>query len=113
MKKRIIRLLFLSIFVLGFVHLYAGPSRAQDTAETLFKSKCAMCHGPDGSGNTPAGKAMKVADLRSDEVQKKTDAQLTEATTNGKGKMPAFKGKLTDAQIRDLVKYVRELAKKK
>jgi mono/diheme cytochrome c family protein len=38
-----------------------------------------------------------------------SDADLTAAITNGKGKMPAYKGKLTDAQITDLVKFVRTL----
>ena len=33
------------------------------------------------------------------------------ATTNGMGKMPAFKGKLTDAQIKDSVAYFRTFAK--
>jgi mono/diheme cytochrome c family protein len=55
---------------------------------------------------------MKVVDLRSPEVQKMTDAQLTEATTNGKGKMPAYKDKLSADQIKGLVAYVRALAKK-
>jgi mono/diheme cytochrome c family protein len=91
----------------------AIPATRADDAAGLYKAKCAMCHGPDGSGNTPTGKAMKVADLRSAEIQKKTDAQLIEATTNGKGKMAAFKGKLTDDQIKQLIAYVRELAKKK
>jgi mono/diheme cytochrome c family protein len=72
-----------------------------------------MCHGPDGGGDTPTGKAMKVRDLRSAEVQKQTDAELTAAITNGKNKMPAYKGKLDDAQIKQLVGFVRELAKKK
>jgi mono/diheme cytochrome c family protein len=112
MRDRVTRVLCLSVAVIGLIFFVAGPSRADDAA-ALYKTKCAMCHGPDGSGNTPTGKAMKVADLRSDEVQKKTDAQLTETIASGKGKMPAFKGKLTDAQINDLVKYVRELAKKK
>jgi len=98
------------LFAMLLLVLPAG--RADDTP-ALYKSKCAMCHGADGGGDTPTGKAMKVTDLRSDAVQKKTDAQLIESTTNGKGKMTAFKGKLTDAQIKDLVKYVRELAKKK
>ncbi len=89
------------------------PVAQADDAAALYQSKCKMCHGDDGSGNTPTGKAMKVADLRSDEVQKKTDAQLIETTTNGKNKMPAYKGKLTDEQIKGLVKYVRDLAKKK
>lgn len=55
---------------------------------------------------------MKVRDLGSDDVQKQTDAQLTEITANGKGKMPAFKGKLTDDQIKQLVGYIRSLKKK-
>ncbi len=38
-----------------------------------------------------------------------SDAEMTAIITNGKGKMPAEKGKLTDAQISDVVKYVRTL----
>ena len=45
-------------------------------------------------------------------VQKQTDAELTKVTEDGKGKMPAYKGKLTDAQIKDLVAFVRTLKKK-
>ncbi len=52
-------------------------------------------------------------DLRADAVQKQTDAQLTDSITNGKGaKMPAYKGKITDDQIKGLVGYIRDLAKK-
>jgi mono/diheme cytochrome c family protein len=40
-----------------------------------------------------------------------SDSDLTGAITNGKGKMPAFKGKLTDAQIKDMVTYIRTLKK--
>lgn len=89
-----------------------APARGDDAA-TVYKAKCAMCHGPDGGGDTPTGKAMKVRDLRSAEVQKQTDAELTATITNGKNKMPAYKGKLDDAQIKQLVGFVRELAKKK
>jgi len=63
--------------------------------------------------STPVGKSLKVGDLRADDTQKKTDAQLIEITTAGKEKMPAFKDKLTADQIKQLVTYVRELAKKK
>ena len=45
-------------------------------------------------------------------MQGQTDAQLTDIVTNGKGKMPAYKGKLTDAQIKELVGFIRSLAKK-
>ena len=40
-----------------------------------------------------------------------SDADLTAAITNGKGKMPAYKGKLTDAQIKDLVALHPDLKK--
>jgi len=63
----------------------------------------------NGSGDTAMGKAMKLRDLRSPEVQKQTDAELTKITADGKGKMPAYKGKLTDAEITALVAHMRAL----
>lgn len=90
-----------------------APCAYADDAAALYKSKCAGCHASDGSGSTSVGKALKIGDLRADDTQKKTDAQLIEVTTNGKDKMPAFKDKLTAEQIKSLVAYVRELAKKK
>ncbi len=98
---------------LGILFLLVAPLHAQD-APALYKSKCAACHAADGSGNVPTGKTLGVTDLTSGDVQKQTDAQLTDSITNGKGKkMPAYKGKLTDDQIKGLVGYLRELAKKK
>lgn len=64
-------------------------------AAALYTAKCAMCHGADGSGATPMGKSMKLRDLRSPEVQKMTDKELFAVTAGGKGKMPAFKSKLS------------------
>jgi cytochrome c6 len=80
--------------------------------ENLFKSKCASCHGPDGAGKTAMGTALKIRDLRSDDVQKQTDAELNRIITKGKNKMPAYDGKLKKEQIEELVLYVRKLAKK-
>lgn len=79
--------------------------------QQLFESKCAVCHGKDGAGQTAMGKKLALKDLRSPEVQKMTDAGMIELTTKGKGKMPAFKGKLTDAQITDIIAYIRTLKK--
>ena len=80
--------------------------------EDLYKSKCAACHGADGSGNTAVGKSMKIRDFHSPDVQKQTDAQLTEIITAGKGAMPSYKGKLTDDQIKQMVAHIRDLGKK-
>jgi cytochrome c oxidase cbb3-type subunit 3 len=97
----------------GVLFLLVAPLRAQD-APALYKTKCAACHGPDGTGNVPTGKSLGVTDLTSAGVQKQTDAQLTDSVANGKGKkMPAYKGKIADDQIKGLVGYIRDLAKKK
>src|ERR1700693_5525497 len=87
---------------------------AEDTAAdaSLFKAKCSTCHGPDGSGNTPVGKSLQSADLRSPEVQKKPDAELTESISEGKGNMPAFKTLLSADEIHSVLGYVRTLAPK-
>jgi cytochrome c6 len=80
---------------------------------TLYRQKtCATCHGADGSGNTPAGKAMKARDLRAAEVQKQTDDELAATIADGRGKMPGFKSSLSAAQIQELVTFIRGLAKK-
>ncbi len=82
-------------------------SFAADQAADLFKSKCAMCHGPDGKGKMAGTK-----DLGSAEVQKASDADLTATITKGKPpKMPAYDGKLTADQIKSLVAYVRTFKK--
>ncbi len=90
----------------------SAPLRAEDGAAT-FKAKCAACHGADGSGNTTVGKSMKIRDLSSPDVQKQTDEQLTGIITNGKAPaMPAFKDKITADQIKQLLAFIRQLAKK-
>ena len=84
---------------------------AQSGADT-YKSKCQMCHAADGSGNTPAGKSTKVLPFSSPDVVSKSDADLVAITKNGKGKMPAYTGKLTDPQNTDVVAHIRTLQKK-
>jgi mono/diheme cytochrome c family protein len=81
---------------------------AQDSA-SLFKSKCAGCHGPDGTGSA-MGKKMGAHDFTSSDVQKMSDAELGETITNGKNKMPAYKS-LTPDQVKGLVAYIRTLKK--
>ncbi|MGC2638908.1 MAG: cytochrome c [Acidobacteriaceae bacterium] len=89
----------------------AAPVFAQSAGADTYKAKCAMCHGPDGTASTGMGKAMNIPSFKSPDVVKASDAELIATTTNGKGKMPAYSGKLTDAQIKDVVSYIRTLQK--
>lgn len=80
---------------------------AADSGADLYKSKCAMCHGADGTSKMP-----NVPALGGAETQGKSDADLKTIIEKGKApKMPAYAGKLTDAQIGDLVKFIRTLKK--
>jgi len=89
----------------------AVPLVAQQSGEATYKAKCAMCHGADGAGNTPMGKNMKLRSLKSPEDVKAADAELFKQTKDGVGKMPGYGGRLTDAQIQDVVAYIRTLQK--
>jgi mono/diheme cytochrome c family protein len=86
--------------------------RADDSGAGLYKAKCAACHGGDGSGTTTVGKSLKVRDLRSPDVQKLSDTELTKVIADGKGKMPAYAAKLSAAQIESLVAAIRATAAK-
>jgi cytochrome c6 len=88
-----------------------APVLAQDSGADVYKAKCASCHGATGMADTGAGKAMKVKPANDADIKKMTADEMIAATTNGQGKMPAYKGKLTDAQIKASVEFYRSFAK--
>lgn len=85
----------LAISALAMVVFFSQPSGAtgmsQDDTGKIYKAKCAMCHSADGSGNSPMGKTLKIRDLRSPDVQKQSDAQLSEIISKGKAKCRGLK----------------------
>lgn len=95
------------VFFAGACALSSAHAQGADT----YKSKCMMCHGADGAGGTPAGKSMGAISFTSAALIKASDADLIAATTNGKGKMPAYRGKLTAPQIAEVITYIRTLQK--
>ena len=84
---------------------------AQSSGEAIYKAKCQGCHGAQGTPNPGIAKAMGVKPASDPSVKALGETQMIADTSNGKGKMPAFKGKLTDAQIKDAVDYFRTFAK--
>lgn len=96
-----------SFVIMGLLGAVAMPAFADDT-EAMYRSKCQVCHGADGKGS-PAGQKMGVRDFHAPEVAKQSDAELLAVIKSGKGKMPKFEGKLTDDQIKELIKYIRRL----
>lgn len=85
-------------------------ARADATPDgaSIFKAKCAVCHGADGKRSN---KPMKIRDLTSADVQKATDDELYARIADGKGTMPAFRKVLSDGEIKALVVHLRDLAR--
>ncbi len=101
-----------SLVALAAVVLLAGAvGFAQSSGEATYKAKCQSCHGAEGVPNPGIAKAMGVKPATDPAVKADTEAQMITITTDGKGKMPAYKGKLTDAEIKDSVNYFRTFAK--
>lgn len=102
---------------LVLIAMIAAPTAttvlAQVPGADTYKSRCAMCHAADGSGNTPAGKATQTPSFNLPEMLKMSDADFIAATANGRGKMPGYSSKLTEVQIKDVVSYVHTLQKNK
>ncbi|MEM2591097.1 MAG: c-type cytochrome [Thermofilaceae archaeon] len=111
-----LRAQFPDVFTLGG---QAGQSTAQAKAavepefkvEEFYAANCALCHGNDGRGGA---NPVPVPDFTSPAWQKeRTDQELIEVISNGKGLMPAWKGKLTESQIKALVAFIRKLGEQK
>ena len=90
------------------------PSATLDevaSGRKLYEQNCAGCHKEDGSGGRMEieGKKINADDLRGDKIKGFTDEKILGYISNGiedEG-MPAFKGKLSEGEMRDVVKYIR------
>jgi mono/diheme cytochrome c family protein len=96
------------VAALTVVFTLSVSMHAQD-APALYKSKCAACHGADGTASS-MGKKMGAHDFSSPEVQKMSDAELSGIITNGKDKMPKY-ASLSADDVKGLVAYIRALKK--
>lgn len=81
----------------------AGSGAA--SPRSLYNTNCAICHGADGRSDTPRGRETDATDITSG----LSSAKITRIVKSGRGDMPAFSKRLTVAQIKQIVTYVRSL----
>ncbi len=100
-----------------FVSTYAIGGDEPVSGKKLFDAKCAQCHGKDAKGNPKMAKLLKVEptalDLTKAEAVSMTSDAVVTQITNGKKKMPGYKGKMTDDQIQAVATYLKGIQKKK
>jgi mono/diheme cytochrome c family protein len=104
-------ILLIATIALALFFILPNLSWADDGA-SMYKAKCAMCHGADLAGK-PAAKAPSLV---GDEAKKASDADLTNMIANGgkeKKAMHAFTNKgVSPDQIKMVISYIREEQKK-
>jgi mono/diheme cytochrome c family protein len=101
--------MFRSLLVLAAVVCIAGAvGFAQSSGEAVYKAHCQMCHGPNGVPSPGMVKMMGVPAATDPAVKKMTVEEMIASVKNGKGKMPAFSGKISDEEIRDVVTSFRK-----
>jgi mono/diheme cytochrome c family protein len=81
------------------------------SGKTVYETNCMICHKEDGTGGrvTIEGKNIKPENLTEDKFKKASDEKLIKYIMDGvvdEG-MPAFKDKLSEGEMRDVVKYIR------
>lgn len=90
----------------------SNSRNTQDSTAAIYQKRCASCHGRDGRAKTLKAKFNDARDLTNWQWQEAvSDEQLYNSIMNGRGKMPAFSKKLSEAQVDALVLYVRSLKK--
>lgn len=87
----------------------ATPPGADDLAaiRALFNTQCASCHGEQGHGDGPMAAMFRPADLASQPVQAKSDAELTRVIAAGRNRMPAFGDRLPPDAYPLLIRLIR------
>jgi mono/diheme cytochrome c family protein len=102
----------LAILTMAALSAMAGYAADAKAGGAIYDKSCKGCHGADGTPNASMAKALKVdmKDLKSSEVQSKSDADLKKVVTEGQGKMHPI-ASVTGAGVDDVVAYVRSLKK--
>ena len=94
------------------IALSVTAALAENSGPGTYKAKCSICHAEYGSCTPSRGTATTTPSFNSPEMLKVSDAEFIADTKNGKGKMPAYSGKLTDQDIKEVIVYIRTLQKR-
>jgi len=109
-----IRAGILVILIVIMAGSWAASQGGTARSQVLYERHCARCHGPTGKGDGPDAARLIVppADFHAPRSRAKTDFELLTAISHGIAFSPmhAWRGKVTNEELLELVRYVRELA---
>jgi cytochrome c6 len=93
-----------AVSVFAFALLTVAAAARAEGASALFQKKCATCHGMDGKGQTKMGERMGIKDLA---ASGGSAEEMEKVISDGRGKMPAFKGRISDDEIKSVAAFVK------
>jgi mono/diheme cytochrome c family protein len=114
--KNSFKIIVICLFIITFIFSCAKKESKRLSVQSsirveasFFRSNCVLCHGKEAEGGMIAGKA--IPSLRTGDAVKKTDQEIYDQIANGKNGMPPFKYQLTEPQIHNMVRFIRDLQK--
>ena len=84
---------------------------AASDGKTLYDTKCSQCHGKDGIAKPP-GKGSRNFNEPAFQNASSVDS-IAKITSEGKGKMPGYRSKLSPEQINAVAAHVKSLGPSK
>ena len=110
-------LMFTLVIFGGFFTFVAHAEQSHSPnlarGEQVYKRYCAGCHGASGQGDGYRILGADPADFTAPATKEKSDAVLLETIHEGELKMPAWKPRLSQEEVLDVLAYIRELARHK
>lgn len=112
MKGILFKMLLVAILLSPLLLLARAPGDPK-AGETVFMTRCKICHGADGKGNPAMAKILdaEFPPMDSEYVQSKSPEEMKEVITKGKGKMMPVRG-MTEKELENVIAYVHSLSKK-
>ena len=108
-SKNVFKSVFILITVVSGLAFFLQNSQsnlvsAKISGAALYQQNCASCHGADGKAKTPKGIRKGATDLTKSTI---ITSRGIKVITNGRENMPGFKANLTEAEISEVMEYIR------
>ncbi len=88
----------------------SSPAASAEDGAALYDSNCVKCHGADGRGDTPVGRALKAASLVDPKWAADDSAEAVVSAFRANPKHKAMASKVSDDDLRSIAVHLRKLA---
>lgn len=91
----------LALLCSGAGAAFPGQPASAPDGKAIFETKCARCHGNDGTKGLLGARNLQTSQL--------PDAELLQVVTKGRRIMPAWGNRLSNGELQQVVQYVKQL----